>query len=106
MSLFPVITLHCRYLSLVSWVSQTIQVLVGVFRWAESDHTWYVFFTLFSTYTLLPLPLLWSIVAGTTTSTLHLLVDVCCHYGDRTFFQKVVQLFLHRANKGFHCIVL
>ncbi|XP_028998169.1 adenylate cyclase type 8 isoform X2 [Betta splendens] len=79
-----------RYLSLLSWVSQTVQVLVGVFSWAESDHTWYVFFTLFSTYTLLPLPLLWSIIAGTTTSTLHLLVDVCCHYGDHTFLQKVL----------------
>uniref|UniRef100_A0A7N6AKY9 Adenylate cyclase type 8 n=1 Tax=Anabas testudineus TaxID=64144 RepID=A0A7N6AKY9_ANATE len=65
-----------RYLSLVSWLSQTVQVLVGVFSWAENDHTWYVFFTLFSTYTLLPLPLLWSIIAGASTSTLHLLVDV------------------------------
>uniref|UniRef100_A0A8C4F191 Adenylate cyclase type 8 n=1 Tax=Dicentrarchus labrax TaxID=13489 RepID=A0A8C4F191_DICLA len=36
------------------------------------DHSWYVFFSLFSTYTLLPLPLLWSIVAGATTSSLHL----------------------------------
>ncbi|XP_026219775.1 adenylate cyclase type 8 [Anabas testudineus] len=79
-----------RYLSLVSWLSQTVQVLVGVFSWAENDHTWYVFFTLFSTYTLLPLPLLWSIIAGASTSTLHLLVDVCCHYGDNTFFRKVL----------------
>uniref|UniRef100_A0AAX7SR01 Adenylate cyclase type 8 n=1 Tax=Astatotilapia calliptera TaxID=8154 RepID=A0AAX7SR01_ASTCA len=63
-----------QYLSVVSWLSQTFQVLVGVFSWAESDHSWYVFFTLFSTYTLLPLPLLWSIIAGGTTSTLHLLV--------------------------------
>ncbi|XP_067357091.1 adenylate cyclase type 8 isoform X1 [Channa argus] len=79
-----------RYLSLVSWLSQTVQVMVGIFSWAESDHSWYVFFTLFSTYTLLPLPLLWSIVAGATTSTLHLLVDVFCHYGDRTFIRKVL----------------
>ncbi|XP_078021743.1 adenylate cyclase type 8-like isoform X1 [Epinephelus lanceolatus] len=77
------------YLSVVSWMSQTLQVLVGVFSWAESDHSWYVFFSLFSTYTLLPLPLLWSITAGTTTSTLHLLLDVCRHYGDDTFVRKV-----------------
>ncbi|XP_051282970.1 adenylate cyclase type 8 [Dicentrarchus labrax] len=79
-----------RYLSVVSWLSQALQVLVGVFSWAESDHSWYVFFSLFSTYTLLPLPLLWSIVAGATTSSLHLLLDVCCHYGDHTFFRKVL----------------
>ncbi|XP_056226655.1 adenylate cyclase type 8 isoform X1 [Seriola aureovittata] len=79
-----------RYLSVVSWLSQTVQVLVGVFGWAESDHSWYVFFTLFSTYNLLPLPLLWSIVAGATTSTLHLLVDVCCHYDDHTSIRKVL----------------
>ncbi|XP_049897082.1 adenylate cyclase type 8-like isoform X2 [Epinephelus moara] len=77
------------YLSVVSWMSQTLQVLVGVFSWAESDHSWYVFFSLFSTYTLLPLPLLWSIIAGTTTSTLHLLLDVCRQYGDDTFVRKV-----------------
>ncbi|XP_004565693.3 adenylate cyclase type 8 [Maylandia zebra] len=79
-----------RYLSVVSWLSQTFQVLVGVFSWAESDHSWYVFFTLFSTYTLLPLPLLWSIIAGGTTSTLHLLVDFCCHYNDHSFIRKVL----------------
>ncbi|XP_045907833.1 adenylate cyclase type 8 [Micropterus dolomieu] len=79
-----------RYLSVVSWLSQMLQVLVGVFSWAESDHSWYVFFSLFSTYTLLFLPLLWSIIAGATTSTLHLLLDFCCHYGDRTFIRKVL----------------
>ncbi|KAM9333916.1 adenylate cyclase type 8 [Symphorus nematophorus] len=79
-----------RYLSVVSWLSQTLQVLVGVFSWAESDHSWYVFFSLFSTYTLLPLPLLWSIVAGATTCILHLLLDACCHHGDHTFIRKVL----------------
>lgn len=88
-SISPGPCLSLRYLSVVSWLSQTVQVLVGVFSWAESDHSWYVFFTLFSTYTLLPLPLLWSIVAGATTSTLHLVVDFCCHYGDHTFIRKV-----------------
>ncbi|MEQ2242895.1 hypothetical protein ILYODFUR_001566 [Ilyodon furcidens] len=28
-----------RYLSVVTWVSQTVQVLVGVFSWAETDHS-------------------------------------------------------------------
>uniref|UniRef100_A0A3Q3N1K4 adenylate cyclase n=1 Tax=Mastacembelus armatus TaxID=205130 RepID=A0A3Q3N1K4_9TELE len=88
--IFTVVLISLRYLSVVSWLSQTVQVLVGVFTWAESDHSWYVFFCLFSTYTLLPLPLLWSIVAGATTSTLHLLLDVCCHLGDHTFTRKVL----------------
>lgn len=78
-----------RYLSVLSWFSQTLQVLVGAFIWAESDHSWYVFFSLFSTYTLLPLPLLWSIVAGTTTSVLDLVLDVFCHYGDPAVARKV-----------------
>ncbi|XP_042260130.1 adenylate cyclase type 8-like isoform X1 [Thunnus maccoyii] len=79
-----------RYLSVVSWLSQTVQVLVGAFNRGGNDQSWYVFFTLFSTYTLLPLPLLWSIVAGATTSMLHLLLDVCCHHGDHTFVRKVL----------------
>ncbi|KAM7375599.1 hypothetical protein PAMA_014619 [Pampus argenteus] len=79
-----------RYLSVVSWFSQTLQVLLGVFSRGGDDHSWYVFFTLFSTYTLMPLPLPWSIVAGATTSTLQLLVDVSCHYSDHTFIRKVM----------------
>lgn len=78
-----------RYLSVVSWFSQILQVLVGAFNWVESDHSWYVFFSLFSTYTLLPLPLLWSIVTGAITSVLDLVLDVFCHYGDFAIMRKV-----------------
>ncbi|KAK5621326.1 hypothetical protein CRENBAI_009935 [Crenichthys baileyi] len=78
-----------RYLSVVTWVSQTVQVLVGVFSWAETDHSWYVFFTLFSIYTLLPLPLPWSITAGALTSSLHLLVDVWWHYSNQILIRRV-----------------
>ncbi|XP_047432127.1 adenylate cyclase type 8-like isoform X2 [Mugil cephalus] len=87
-----------RCLSLVTWVSQTVQVLAGVLCWSDGDQSWYVFFSVFSTYTLLPVPLLWSIIAGTTTSVLHLLVDACCHYGNRTSLSKVLsQALLHLA---------
>uniref|UniRef100_UPI003AB02961 adenylate cyclase type 8-like n=1 Tax=Centroberyx gerrardi TaxID=166262 RepID=UPI003AB02961 len=79
-----------RYLSLVSWFSQTLQVLVGVVGGGERDHSWYVLFTLFSAYTLLPLPLLWSIVAGAITAALHLLVDVAHNYGDHAIARKVL----------------
>uniref|UniRef100_A0A8C5DH56 Adenylate cyclase type 8 n=1 Tax=Gouania willdenowi TaxID=441366 RepID=A0A8C5DH56_GOUWI len=65
-----------RLLSLASWACQTATALVGVAGWVEADQSWYVFFTLFATYTLLPLPLLWSIIAGATASSLLLLVDV------------------------------
>lgn len=78
-----------RYLSVVSWFSQVLQVSVGAFIWVESDHSWYVVFSLFSTYTLLPLPLLWSIVAGTVTSALDLVLDVSCHHGDPVVVRKV-----------------
>lgn len=86
----PVCLCVClRYLSVVSWFSQILQVLVGAFIWVESDHSWYVVFSLFSTYTLLPLPLLWSIVGGTITSVLDLVLDVFCHYGDLAIVRKV-----------------
>lgn len=78
-----------RYLSVVSWFSQVLQVLVGAFFWVESDHSWYVFFSLFSTYTLLPLPLLWSIVTGTITSVLDLVLDLFFHHGDAAVVRKV-----------------
>lgn len=74
---------------MLTWASQTLQGLLAFFSWAESHHSWYVFFTLFSTYTLIPLPLVWSIAAGATTSTLHLLVDVCCRYSDHIVIRKV-----------------
>ncbi|XP_038153644.1 adenylate cyclase type 8-like isoform X2 [Cyprinodon tularosa] len=79
-----------RYLSVVTWLSQTVQVLVGVFTWAETDHSWYVFFTLFSTYTLLPLPLPWSITTGAITSILHLLVDVWWNNSNQVLIRRVI----------------
>uniref|UniRef100_A0A6Q2Y3K6 adenylate cyclase n=1 Tax=Esox lucius TaxID=8010 RepID=A0A6Q2Y3K6_ESOLU len=65
-----------RYLALTSWFSQTAQVLGGVVGGLEKDQAWYVLFTLFATYTLLPLPLLWSLLTGMLTAALHLLVLV------------------------------
>ncbi|XP_013771101.1 adenylate cyclase type 8 [Pundamilia nyererei] len=90
-----------RYLSVVSWLSQTFQVLVGVFSWAESDHSWYVFFTLFSTYTLLPLPLLWSIIAGGTTSTLHLLLN-CLVVHVQVLSKALLSLAMNTAGLFIH----
>uniref|UniRef100_A0A668TGV5 adenylate cyclase n=1 Tax=Oreochromis aureus TaxID=47969 RepID=A0A668TGV5_OREAU len=91
-----------RYLSVVSWLSQTFQVLVSVFSWAESDHSWYVFFTLFSTYTLLPLPLLWSITAGATTSTLHLLALNCLVVHVQVLSKALLYLAMNTAGLFIH----
>ncbi|KAI7804460.1 putative adenylate cyclase type 8 [Triplophysa rosa] len=65
---------YLRYFGLVSWLSQTVQALGGLVYGLETDQSWYVLFTLFATYTLLPLPLLWSICTGFITAALHLLL--------------------------------
>ncbi|XP_049914175.1 adenylate cyclase type 8 [Epinephelus moara] len=78
-----------HYAGLASWLSQTTQVLGGLVYGLEKDPSWYVLFTLFATYTLLPLPLLWAICAGTLTSVLHLMVEVVLHYNDAVILRKV-----------------
>uniref|UniRef100_A0A8C4H6P1 adenylate cyclase n=1 Tax=Dicentrarchus labrax TaxID=13489 RepID=A0A8C4H6P1_DICLA len=65
-----------HYAGLASWLSQTTQVLGGLVYGLEKDPSWYVLFSLFATYTLLPLPLLWAMCAGSLTSVLHLLVEI------------------------------
>ncbi|TDH00418.1 hypothetical protein EPR50_G00188220 [Perca flavescens] len=78
-----------HYASLACWFSQTTQVLGGLVYGLEKDPSWYVLFTLFATYTLLPLPLLWAMCAGSLTSVLHLLVEIVCHYNDAILLRKV-----------------
>ncbi|XP_059212269.1 adenylate cyclase type 8 [Centropristis striata] len=78
-----------HYAGLASWLSQTTQVLGGLVYGLEKDPSWYVLFTLFATYTLLPLPLLWAMCAGSLTSILHLLVEVVRHYNDAMLLRKV-----------------
>uniref|UniRef100_A0A3Q3FBE3 adenylate cyclase n=1 Tax=Labrus bergylta TaxID=56723 RepID=A0A3Q3FBE3_9LABR len=65
-----------HFAGLASWLSQTTQVLGGLVYGLEKDPSWYVLYTLFATYTLLPLPLLWAMCAGSLTSILHLLVEI------------------------------
>ncbi|XP_042247445.1 adenylate cyclase type 8 [Thunnus maccoyii] len=78
-----------HYAGLASWLSQTTQVLGGLVYGLEKDPSWYVLFTLFATYTLLPLPLLWAICAGSLTSALHLLVEIVRCYNDTMLLKKV-----------------
>lgn len=84
-----------HYAGLASWLSQTTQVLGGLIYGLEKDPSWYVLFTLFATYTLLPLPLLWAMCAGSFTSVLHLLVEIVCFYNDTMLLRKV------RKSAGF-----
>ncbi|XP_068198267.1 adenylate cyclase type 8 isoform X2 [Antennarius striatus] len=74
---------------LASWLLQNTQVLGGLVYGLEKDPSWYVLFTLFATYTLLPLPLLWAICAGSLTSVLHLLLEGVRFYNDATLWRKV-----------------
>lgn len=78
-----------HYAGLASWLSQTTQVLGGLVYGLEKDPSWYVLFTLFATYTLLPLPLLWAMCTGSLTSVLHLLMEIVCHYNDVVHLRKV-----------------
>lgn len=73
-----------RYAGLASWLSQTASG--GLACGLERDPTWYVLFTLFATYTLLPLPLLWAMCAGSLTSALELLK------GDHPSLQQITLL--------------
>ncbi|CAJ1078016.1 adenylate cyclase type 8 [Xyrichtys novacula] len=78
-----------QFAGLACWLSQTTQVLGGLVYGLEKDPSWYVLFTLFATYTLLPLPLLWAMCAGSLTSILHLMVEIARNYNDPVLLRKV-----------------
>ncbi|KAG1971554.1 adenylate cyclase type [Pimephales promelas] len=81
---------YLRYAGLASWLSQTVQALGSLVFGLEKDQSWHVLFTLFATYTLLPLPLLWSICTGFLTAALHLLVDALRNYNDTAIVRKLL----------------
>uniref|UniRef100_A0A8C2DQN5 adenylate cyclase n=1 Tax=Cyprinus carpio TaxID=7962 RepID=A0A8C2DQN5_CYPCA len=83
---------YLRYAGLASWLSQTVQALGGLAYGLEKDQSWYVLFTLFATYTLLPLPLLWSICIGFFTAAL-----VSCIY---QVVIKLVFILINLLAKG------
>ncbi|XP_077366142.1 adenylate cyclase type 8 isoform X2 [Festucalex cinctus] len=108
-----VVVLTCRdsmsprwlhYAGLASWLSQTAQVLGGLVYGLEKDPSWYLLFTLFATYTLLPLPLPWAMCAGSVTSALHLIVEIVCFRNDSVLLRKVFAkglLYLGMNTAGF-----
>ncbi|XP_072906186.1 adenylate cyclase type 8-like [Hemitrygon akajei] len=66
---------YLQYIGLATWFYQTLQILLVVGVGLETNETWYILYIVFGTYTMLPLPLLWSILAGTLSSVGHLLVE-------------------------------
>lgn len=81
---------YLHYAGLASWLSQTVQALGGLVYGLEKDQSWYVLFTLFATYTLLPVPLLWSICTGCVTAALHLLVEALGNYNNSAIVRKLL----------------
>ncbi|XP_069366860.1 adenylate cyclase type 8 isoform X2 [Paralichthys olivaceus] len=68
---------YLQYSGVVTWVAMATQILAaGLGYGLLGDGVGYVLFTLFATYSMLPLPLNWAIMAGLFTSGLHILVQL------------------------------
>ncbi|XP_074544276.1 adenylate cyclase type 8 [Halichoeres trimaculatus] len=68
---------YLQYSGVVTWVAMATQILAaGLGYGLLGDGVGYVLFTLFATYSMLPLPLTWAILAGLFTSGLHILVHM------------------------------
>ncbi|KAM9197993.1 adenylate cyclase type 8 isoform 1-T1 [Dugong dugon] len=68
---------YLQYSGLVTWVAMTTQILAaGLGYGLLGDGIGYVLFTLFATYSMLPLPLTWAILAGLGTSLLQVVLQV------------------------------
>ncbi|XP_051868614.1 adenylate cyclase type 8-like isoform X2 [Pristis pectinata] len=76
---------YLQYIGLATWFYQTLQILLLVGVGLETYETWYILYIVFGTYTMLPLPLLWSILAGTLSSVSHLLIEGL-HYSQGLIF--------------------
>ncbi|KAM5281006.1 adenylate cyclase type 8 isoform 3-T3 [Ctenodactylus gundi] len=68
---------YLQYSGVVTWVAMTTQILAaGLGYGLLGDGIGYVLFTLFATYSMLPLPLAWAILAGLATSLLQVVLQV------------------------------
>uniref|UniRef100_A0ACB8FEH0 Adenylate cyclase type 8 n=1 Tax=Sphaerodactylus townsendi TaxID=933632 RepID=A0ACB8FEH0_9SAUR len=68
---------YLQYSGVVTWVAMTTQILAaGLGCGLLGDGIGYVLFTLFVTYSMLPLPLTWAILAGLVTSILQLVMQI------------------------------
>ncbi|XP_060099195.1 adenylate cyclase type 8 isoform X2 [Heteronotia binoei] len=68
---------YLQYSGVVTWVAMATQILAaGLGCGLLGDGIGYVLFTLFVTYSMLPLPLTWAILAGLVTSVLQLTMQI------------------------------
>ncbi|XP_056340009.1 adenylate cyclase type 8 isoform X2 [Oenanthe melanoleuca] len=68
---------YLQYSGVVTWVAMATQILAaGLGCGLLGDGIGYVLFTLFATYSMLPLPLTWAILAGLVTSVLQLVMHL------------------------------
>ncbi|XP_058228672.1 adenylate cyclase type 8 isoform X1 [Hemibagrus wyckioides] len=68
---------YLQYSGAVTWAAMATQILAtGLGYGLLGDGVGYVLFTLFATYSMLPLPLTWAIVAGVLTSALHIALQL------------------------------
>lgn len=68
---------YLQYSGVVTWAAMATQILAtGLGYGLLGDGVGYVLFTLFATYSMLPLPLTWAIVAGVLTSALHIALQL------------------------------
>ncbi|GCC17669.1 hypothetical protein chiPu_0017636 [Chiloscyllium punctatum] len=66
---------YLQYLGLATWFYQSTQSLLSWGMGLETNETWFILFIVFGTYTMLPIPLLWGILAGSVTSIVHLVIE-------------------------------
>uniref|UniRef100_A0A3Q4B966 adenylate cyclase n=1 Tax=Mola mola TaxID=94237 RepID=A0A3Q4B966_MOLML len=87
---------YLQYSGVVTWVAMATQILAaGLGYGLLGDGVGYVLFTLFATYSMLPLPLAWAILAGLFTSGLHVLVQLLIsHHARRSSNQVAAQAVL------------
>lgn len=85
---------YLQYSGAVTWVAMATQILAaGLGYGLLGDGVGYVLFTLFATYSMLPLPLTWAILAGLFTSALHLVVQLLISHNAHLFTNQVSTFF-------------
>ncbi|XP_070604408.1 adenylate cyclase type 8 [Erythrolamprus reginae] len=81
---------YLQYSGVVTWVAMATQILAaGLGCGLLGDGIGYVLFTLFATYSMLPLPLTWAILAGLVTSLLQLVMQ--------TFIPRQVAISIYQT---------
>ncbi|XP_031434451.1 adenylate cyclase type 8-like [Clupea harengus] len=82
---------YLRYGAAVTWVAMATQVLACSLGYGLlGDGVGYVLFTLFATYSMLPLPLPWAIATGTLTTALHLSLQALSQPADQLLAQAAL----------------